>query len=131
MKNTDICYDTKLKKYRANKVNGETKYYIGAAKICPRCNNYIVGYPALSRVDNKTEICSKCGNLEALEIFIKRGGQQVYFKVGEVRPYVLDKVVHLGKILKVNEKDNTYEIEDIWTGNISKVKEEDIFLGDD
>ena len=55
----------------------------------------------------------------------------MYYKEGEVRPYVLYKVVHLGKILKVNEKDNTYEIEDIWTGNISKVKEEDIFLGDD
>ncbi len=55
----------------------------------------------------------------------------MYYKEGEVRPFVLDKVVHLGKILNVNEKDNTYEIEDIWTGNISKVKEEDIFLGDD
>ena len=75
MKDTDICYDTKLNKFRVNEVNGETKYYIGAAKICPRCKNYIVGYPALSRVDNKTEICSKCGNLEALEIFIKRGGK--------------------------------------------------------
>ena len=55
----------------------------------------------------------------------------MYFKEGEVRPFVLDKVVHLGKILKVNEKDNTYEIEEIWTRKISKVKEEDIFLGDD
>lgn len=75
MKDTDICYDTKLNKFRVNEVNGETKYYIGAAKICPRCKNYIIGYSALSRVDNKTEICSKCGNLEALEKFIKRGGK--------------------------------------------------------
>lgn len=43
--------------------------------ICPRCessyipNNEFPGeYPgALSRVDNKTEICSECGVLEALE----------------------------------------------------------------
>lgn len=43
--------------------------------ICPRCeSNYIPNnefpgeYPgALSRVDNKTEICSECGVLEALE----------------------------------------------------------------
>lgn len=40
-------------------------------RICPKCNDYIVGYPALSREDNKTEICSKCGNIEALEIFFK------------------------------------------------------------
>ena len=70
MKNIDIHYDTKLKKYQASKVNGETKYYIGAAKICPRCKNYIIGHPALSRVDNRTEICSDCGLLEALEAFI-------------------------------------------------------------
>lgn len=55
----------------------------------------------------------------------------MYFTEGEVRPYVLDKVVHFGKILKVNENDNTYKIEESMTGKISKVKEEDIFLGDD
>lgn len=38
-------------------------------KICPRCKELITGYPALSRKDNKTEICSSCGTLEALEIF--------------------------------------------------------------
>ena len=70
MRNTDIQYDTKLKKYRVNEVNGETKYYIGATKICPKCKNYIVGHPALSRVDNRTEICSDCGVIEALEAFI-------------------------------------------------------------
>lgn len=43
-------------------------------KICPRCgdwipNNFQPGaYPgALSRTDNKTEICSECGTIEALE----------------------------------------------------------------
>lgn len=70
MKDTDIHYNKELKKFRVNKVNGETKYYIAAAKICPRCKNYIVGHPALSRVDNRTEICSDCGVLEALEAFI-------------------------------------------------------------
>lgn len=41
---------------------------------CPRCgggipNDINIGaYPgALSRTDNKTEICSECGTLEALE----------------------------------------------------------------
>lgn len=43
-------------------------------KVCPRCGGWIpnnlqpaayVG--ALSRTDNKTEICSECGTLEAIE----------------------------------------------------------------
>lgn len=37
---------------------------------CPKCKNYIQGYPAISRKDNKTKICSECGILEALESFI-------------------------------------------------------------
>jgi len=37
---------------------------------CPRCNKLINGYPAISRIDNKTEVCSKCGIIEALQIFI-------------------------------------------------------------
>lgn len=33
---------------------------------CPRCNQNFTEYPALSRRDNKTEICSKCGQEEAM-----------------------------------------------------------------
>ena len=33
---------------------------------CPRCNESYTGYPALSRRDNATDICSKCGNVEAI-----------------------------------------------------------------
>lgn len=36
-------------------------------KICPRCGLKIIGYPALSRHDNKTYICSDCGVKEAME----------------------------------------------------------------
>lgn len=39
--------------------------------ICPKCKGDIIGYPAVSRLDNKTKICSTCGNIEAIEIFIK------------------------------------------------------------
>lgn len=39
-------------------------------KLCPICNKPIIGYPAISRKDNKTEICSDCGTLEALTIFM-------------------------------------------------------------
>ena len=44
-------------------------------KICPKCGNCIQGHPALSRADNKTEICSNCGTLEALEVFEKYQGE--------------------------------------------------------
>lgn len=40
-------------------------------KKCPICKKEIGKYPAISRKDNKTEICSNCGMLEALEEFHK------------------------------------------------------------
>lgn len=33
---------------------------------CPRCGKETNDYPALSRTDNKTEICSQCGTDEAM-----------------------------------------------------------------
>jgi len=35
-------------------------------KTCPRCKKEYDDYPATSRRDNKTNICSKCGTEEAL-----------------------------------------------------------------
>lgn len=40
-------------------------------EICPFCKDKILGYPAISRRDNKTLICSKCGIIESLNDFIK------------------------------------------------------------
>ena len=37
---------------------------------CPKCGKYYIGYPALSRKDNKTNICTKCGVAEAFDIFL-------------------------------------------------------------
>jgi len=34
--------------------------------LCPRCGGSYSGYPALSRRDNKSKICSDCGNEEAI-----------------------------------------------------------------
>lgn len=34
---------------------------------CPRCGNEYDGYPARSRTDNATSICSPCGTTEAME----------------------------------------------------------------
>jgi len=38
-------------------------------KQCPICLNFYTGFPALSRKDNKTDICSDCGLVEAMEDF--------------------------------------------------------------
>jgi hypothetical protein len=35
-------------------------------KICASCNQEIHGYPATSRKDNKTKICTLCALLEAV-----------------------------------------------------------------
>ena len=36
------------------------------AKVCPICHEKYYGVGAISRRDNKTEICSSCGIMEAL-----------------------------------------------------------------
>lgn len=36
-------------------------------KKCPKCRGPLGKRPALSRRDNKTDICSNCGYLEAIE----------------------------------------------------------------
>ena len=35
-------------------------------RTCPRCKKEYSEFPALSRVDNKTDICSYCGVREAM-----------------------------------------------------------------
>ena len=34
---------------------------------CPKCGKTYTGYPAMSRTNNKTEICPECGTREALD----------------------------------------------------------------
>ena len=46
-------------------------------KKCPRCGAVITLYPAISRKDNKTEICSDCGVIEAIEEYIKHKNKLV------------------------------------------------------
>ena len=41
-------------------------------KICPKCNQKYTQHSAISRVDNKTNICPTCGIKEALIQFIKQ-----------------------------------------------------------
>lgn len=66
----NMYYDSKKNKAFAKKmIIGTTNYYVGLSKICANCGKAIVGHSAISRKDNKTEICSNCGTLEALEAF--------------------------------------------------------------
>jgi hypothetical protein len=41
------------------------------ARDCPRCWHTYKDHPALSRRDNETLICPRCGTAEALEDFVK------------------------------------------------------------
>lgn len=36
-------------------------------RVCPRCGMRYLEHPAISRTDNRTEICPDCGTREALE----------------------------------------------------------------
>jgi len=73
--------------FTINKIgNFRTDYQ--EALYCPRCAVRLLpfGYPgALSRVDNKTEICSECGQDEALS-------QWAGFKLGGTETWPISKV---------------------------------------
>jgi len=52
-------------------MKGDLGYYrYTGEKNCPRCGVPVYGYPALSRVDNHTYICSDCGAEEAIRQFM-------------------------------------------------------------
>ena len=65
----NLKYDIYTNCGTAKKIKGITDYYIGVTKICPICNKAIIGHPALRRKDNKTQICSNCSTIEALQVF--------------------------------------------------------------
>lgn len=46
-------------------------------KKCPKCGRKFEGIGAISRRDNKTEICSDCGVVEAMADFF---GRELYDK---------------------------------------------------
>jgi len=75
--NLNMYYDPKNNKAIAKKViTSKTDYYVGLSKICANCGKAITGHSAISRKDNKTEICSECGIIEALEIFKRYSKKQ-------------------------------------------------------
>ena len=48
-------------------------YKILELQRCPKCKKVFTEPPALSRVDNETEICSECGVREAIEAYVRNG----------------------------------------------------------
>jgi hypothetical protein len=44
--------------------------------VCPRCNHEYTAFPALSRIDNRTQICPTCGRIEALWEYYTRHAQK-------------------------------------------------------
>ena len=42
-------------------------------KTCPRCGSKDMDYSALSRSDNKTNVCSDCGQWEAIYRWLNKG----------------------------------------------------------
>lgn len=58
-------------------------------RTCPKCGQIYNEYPAISRLDNKTEICPDCGTKEALEQFID------YTHTGNIK---YRKVIDIGNL---------------------------------
>ena len=57
-------------------------------RVCPICKREYAEYPALSRRDNRTEICPDCGIAEALEAF------------GLTKPEAMEKVIEIKEAMK-------------------------------
>ena len=58
---------------------------------CKKCGADIIGYPALSRVNNNDELCSYCGNREALELIGKSTEEieEVVEKINEIKKKIV------------------------------------------
>ena len=52
-----------------NKQKDKTMDNPNEPKNCPRCKQIYTGFPALSRLDNTSRICSPCGMDEAMQDF--------------------------------------------------------------
>ena len=72
-------------------------------KKCPRCGAVITFYPAISRKDNKTEICSDCGVIEAIEEYINHKNK---LEVGMYVRLNCNYEIGIGKTIGEIDEDN-------------------------
>ena len=94
----------------------------------------MVGYPAISRKDNKTEICSTCGLLEALDAYkkgVRNSSIPFYYclKKADVLANITRSLgiflVHIGfNSSKVKLKDFTYSSRRLNYNNYKSLKTE-------
>lgn len=61
--------DMDVLRWELEKLPKTLTYKILELQRCPKCKKEFTEYPALSRNDNKTEICPECGVKEAVEAF--------------------------------------------------------------
>lgn len=54
-------------------------------RMCPKCNKEYASPPALSRKDNRTEICPTCGAQEAIEAAGLGGTEDAKEMIGFIR----------------------------------------------
>lgn len=78
---------------------------------CPKCNLGYEGYPALSREDNKTEICPACGQKEAMSQWV---AAKMIEKVKEDYPQgTRIKLIRMG--------EDIHRVEDNTRGTVTNV----------
>lgn len=58
---------------------------------CPVCNKVVTGFPAISRTDNKTEICADCGVKQAVEQYVNYTMKQTAKKA--IKDFNMEDVV--------------------------------------
>ena len=83
---------------------------------CPRCLGVIDTFPALSRTDNETNICSPCGQQEAMEDYFSGGCKPISkwptgSNIGSIYPK-LDRIGNyfISRVRTIKEKkDDTNE----------------------
>lgn len=78
-------------------------------KICPRCGKKYTEVPAISRKDNKTEICPDCGFVESI-FAIKRGieGNVLHNSNGKDYCIVLGRLGKPAFLVRLNDEPRKY-----------------------
>lgn len=79
---------------------------------CPRCGKDYSEHPAISRIDNETEICPACGTLEAFGDYFKNqstveqrimtiqaGIEELQFKLEAITKELNEKRLEIGEVL--------------------------------
>ena len=70
--------------------------------ICPICQKETNEFPALSRKDNKTEICSDCGTNEALADYYGEDDFVTVIIAGEIRRIHKDLKAELDRFIEAS-----------------------------